>query len=489
MRAWSFLCTALLTSFAAPAFAATGDAPADTTPKQPTQVTSEGAAQAVPDAAVALPATVAPNPGAPAPDAGASPVTAAEAPTPDEAAEAAPLALEEEASGPLEGASAGSPIKIYGFGDIGYRQLFVPKNSPWLLFLNREPSFFVGNLNLYFDAQLAKRWRALAEFRFTYLPQGAPDTSLSTNYVKHTDSGYADYTDFSRTHSVGSIMIERATLDYSAFSWLNISAGQWLTPYGIWNVDHGSPVIIGVSLPFVIGANLLPKAQVGLLAQGSVPLTRDFELGYALGLSNGRPDQVPYEDLDKNKAITARVSLSYHGLGDVTLGGTVYTGRTTQGYNELYLVDGSPKSRLDVSAQYDEVSYASDLKWVWRDFHLQTEWILNDRRYTEHGRPPGPNGGLRPDKRNFGGYGLIGYRTPLLGIMPYVKAEYSPEPQSQSIGVADQVVLYTGGLNFRPEARVVLKAEYSYGYFPGADPKGFAGNDIKGLDMQAAWAF
>jgi hypothetical protein len=284
-------------------------------------------------------------------------------------------------------------------------------------------------------------------------------------------------------------VIERATLDYSAFPWLTVSAGHWLTPYGIWNVDHGSPVIIGVSLPFVIGAQLLPKSQVGLLAQGSTTLSHDLELGYALGISNGRTDEVPYEDLDNNKAVTARLSLTYRGLGDLTLGGTMYTGRTTEGYNELYLVNGSPKSRLDVTAQYDEVSYATDLKWVWRDFHLQTEWILNDKRYTDRGRPPGPNGGLRPDKRNFGGYGLIGYRTPLFGIMPYVKAEYSPEPQSQSIGVADQVVLYTAGLNFRPEARVVLKAEYSYGYFPGADPKGFAGNSIKGLDMQAAWAF
>ena len=132
MRAWSFLCAGLLSGFAAPAFAATGDAPADTTPKQPTQVSSEGAAQALPDAvglpaaAVALPAGLPPNPGAPQ-------VAAAAAPTPDAVADAPPLALEEDSAGPLEGASAGSPIKIYGFGDIGYRQLFVPKNSPWLL--------------------------------------------------------------------------------------------------------------------------------------------------------------------------------------------------------------------------------------------------------------------------------------------------------------------------------------------------------------------
>jgi hypothetical protein len=400
-----------------------------------------------------------------------------------------PLTLEDDDPGALGSAARGSPIKIYGFADFGYRQLFVPKDSPWLLFLNRKPSFSVGNVNVYFDSQLAQRWRALAEVRFTYLPNGAPDTTLNTDTVGRTNNNISDYTDFSRNHPVGGIILQRATLEYSAFSWLTVAAGHWLTPYGIWNVDHGSPVIIGVAPPFIIGAELLPASQVGLLAQGSATLVPDLEFSYALGLSNGRSNLIPYEDLDNNKAITARVALTYRGLGDLTLGATVYNGRSTVGTNQLYVTSDGPRSRLNVGEQFDEVSYASDLRWVWRDFHLQTEWILNDRRYTDRGRPLGPNGGLRADKRNFGGYGLVGYRTSLFGIMPYIKGEYSPEPQSQAIGVADQIAIITGGLNFRPEARVVLKAEYTYGYFPGADPKGFGGNSIQGLDMQAAWAF
>lgn len=400
-----------------------------------------------------------------------------------------PLTLEEDDPGALDSAAAGSPIKLYGFGDIGYRHMFMPKDSPWFLFLNRQPSFFVGNLNIYFDAQLAKRWRALAEVRFTYLPNGAPDTSLKTDTVGRTYNYLSDYTDFSRNRPIGGIELERATLEFSAFSWLSVAAGHWLTPYGIWNVDHGSPVVIGVSLPFIVGARLLPSSQVGLLAQGSATLVPDLELGYAFGLSNGRSEQVQFEDLDDNKAITARLALTYRGLGELTLGATLYKGRFTAGENQLYATSAGPRSRLKVSEQFDELSFATDVKWVWHDLHVQTEWIMNDRRYTDRGRTPGPHGGLRPDKRNFGGYGLVGYRTPLFGIMPYLKAEYSPEPESQAIGVADQIALFTGGLNFRPEPRVVLKAEYNYGYFPGADPNNFGGNSIKALDMQAAWAF
>ena len=382
-----------------------------------------------------------------------------------------------------------SPVQLYGFADIGYRHLFVDQDNPWLLFLNRHPSIFVGNLNVYLDAQLSDRWRSLFEIRFTYLPHGAPQTDFVDDTIDRSSTRTADYTDFTRSKALGSIMLERAQVEYSPFAFLTLKVGQWLTPYGIWNVDHGSPVIIGVSRPFIIGAELLPEHQVGLMADGSVPIDGKVELGYMLALSNGRIDDVPYEDLDGNKALTARASLTYRGFGELTVGSTLFTGRSTSAVNQLYFVSDSPKSREHITRQFDEVSYAFDLRWLYEGLHVQTEWIVNDRRYTAAGRPPGPDGGLRPDKRNWGGYGLVGYRLPWLTLMPYAKAEYSPEPQSQEIGVADQIMILTGGLNLRHLPAVVFKAEYVYGHFTNGDPKGFAGNDIHGLDLQLACSF
>ncbi len=414
---------------------------------------------------------------------------------PTEAAEQAAADLEasttltDEDAGALEAATPSQLLKFYGFGDVGYRHFFVPGDSPWFQFLNRRPSFFVGNLNLYLDAQLSERWRTLAEVRFTYLPHGSPDTSLASALATRQDNQVADYTDFSRSQAVGGIMLERATLEYNPFTFLTVSAGHWLTPYGVWNVDHGSPTIIGVAAPFIIGAELLPASQVGFLAQGTKPLFGDYDLGYALGVSNGRVDQVPFEDLDGNKAVTARLSLTFHGWGDATLGATMYRGRSTTGVNELFFVSGKPKSRLNVVEQYDEASYAADFRWVWRGVHVQTEWLVNERHYTARGRPRGRDGGLQPDKRNLGGYVLGGYRLPFFGIMPYAKFEYSAEPQLQSLGLAEQVTVLTAGLNLRPEPRVVFKVEYARGSFTGGGPQGFAGNTLQGLDMQAAWAF
>ena len=175
--------------------------------------------------------------------------------------------LDDEQSGATDSVMNGEALKLYGFGDVGYRQMLVPKTSPWLVYFNRHPSLFVGHLNFYFDSQLAERWRALAEVRFTYLPQGSwrPDDAGT---VRHYDSHGADYTDFTRDRPLGSLMIERAFIEYSATSWLTVQAGQYLTPYGVWNIDHGSPVIIGVTPPFLVGARLLPESQVGLLGTG-----------------------------------------------------------------------------------------------------------------------------------------------------------------------------------------------------------------------------
>ncbi|HEX2877093.1 MAG TPA: hypothetical protein VHP33_37840 [Polyangiaceae bacterium] len=424
----------------------------------------------------------------PAPEARPQPVqppAAVEAPSADSGSAVAQL--EDDQAGAADSLINGDALKIYGFGDVGYRHMMVPKDSPWLVYLNRHPSMFVGHLNMYFDSQLAERWRALAEVRFTYMPQGGWRTG-NDGIVRHVDSRQADYTDFTRDRPINGVIIERAFIEYSAFSWLSVQAGQFLTPYGIWNVDHGSPVIIGVSPPYMVGARLLPDSQVGLLGYGRVSLVDDLELSYALGASNGRTDLIAYEDLDDNKAITARLALTYRGLGELTLGSTFYAGTTTDNTRDIYFEGSSPKSSESIFYQVQERSYAFDLRWTKDDLHVQAEAVVNDRKFTAKGRPT-QNGGLEPDRRNAGGYALVGYRTPLFGVMPYVKGEYSPDPALQGLGVDQNVALFTGGLNFRPVPRVVFKAEYTYGFFPDHEPNTFADNPVAGLDLQIAWAF
>ena len=111
------------------------------------------------------------------------------------------------------------------------------------------------------------------------------------------------------------------------------------------------------------------------------------------------------------------------------------------------------------------------------------------RKYTAGGRRTAPNGGLIADRRNSGGYVLLGYRTPWWTIMPYGKAEYTADSQMQAIGIYQKMMLLTGGLNVRPRPNVVLKAEYVYAFFPEGKPLTFETWDIKGVDLQIAWSF
>ncbi len=438
-----------------------------------------GASDGTMPAAVSV--SPAPAPTAPGPDVPPEPSA------PDDSSGAAALLEDEQASS--SDAVTGEALKIYGFGDVGFRQMLVPKTSPWLAYFNRHPSLFVGHLNFYFDSQLAERWRALAEVRFTYLPQGSW-SSDGSGLVTRRDSHGADYTDFTRDRSLGSLMIQRAFIEYNATSWLSVQAGQFLTPYGVWNIDHGSPVIIGVSPPFLVGARLLPESQVGLLGYGRVSLVDNWDLSYALGVSNGRTDLTAYEDLDTNKAITARLAFTYRspGAGELTVGSTLYAGQDSDNTRTLYFDATGPHSRENVLYRVSERAHAFDVRWIWGDLHVQGEAIVRDRKYSERGRPA-LDAGFEPDRREAGAYALVGYRTPLFGIMPYVKGEYSPDPALRAVGITHNVVLGTGGLNFRPVPRVVFKAEYNYGFFPDAKPNTFADNYITALDLQIAWAF
>jgi hypothetical protein len=153
-------------------------------------------------------------------------------------------------------------------------------------------------------------------------------------------------------------------------------------------------------------------------------------------------------------------------------------------------VTGKFVTTYPIAAQYKELALAADVKWELGGLLVQSEVIMQDKAYPDDHRPPaypvngmGPMG-VAPDHRRFGVYGLAGYRFPFLGIMPFWGAEY------YDVGLyafSGPVGATWGGLNVRPTARVVLKAQYTYSWFTK-----WQGPDLghfNGLDLQAAWSF
>ncbi len=448
------------------------------------------AAEPVPGADLPAPvAAPAPAEAAPAPSAAAPSAADAEA---DAAAEAAADAAAAAAIASVTG-SANSGVtdefklSMYGFADFTYSTTL--SKSP---LSSDYSSFAVGKLNLYTAAELGDNWRSLAEVRFMYLPNGATPTStdLTQPAAPRVNTTVPDYTDLGRPARWGGVSIERAWLEHTFNPAFTVRVGHFLTPYGIWNVDHGSPVIIGVRRPFIIGESLLPASQTGIEAYGALNFGPS-QFGYHLTLSNGRGPIDTYQDLDHNKGVGGRLFFKHDSsYGNFTFGVSGYRGKYTDA-TQTFVVDTTTfeaKTVNTVTARYDELSLAADAKWEWGGFLLQGEAITNDVAFPDGHRPaalppPGAPPGFQTDYRRVGVYGLTGYRFRFMGIMPFFGGEYydggvNAFPIAQAIW---------GGVNVRPTPRVVLKGQLTHSWF--ADSKGPDLGNFNGLDLQAAWSF
>lgn len=378
-------------------------------------------------------------------------------------------------------------LQIYGFADLNVGRPYVDKQS---LTHDLAPSsaFAVGNVNLYVASNLTHGFSSLLEVRFTYMPAGTFDPSGKVQTTYATDAS-----SYGRSDRWGGIILQRIHLDYSYNGLFNVRVGQFLTPYGIWNVDHGSPTVISTIKPYPIGNAYFPERQVGLELFGTY-LVKNVTLGYHLTVSNGRGD-VDTLDLDKNKALGGRLFVATDAMGAFKFGVSAYGGRATRNVSVGIGADadGQTQLKLVTTNQYDEFAVACDLLWEWKNLRIQGEGILSQIRYTDDGRRLrttqfGAPIGLVADHLAYAWYGLVGYRLPWLSIMPYVLVDYFHQaPGSGSDNFYDigtRAVGYNFGLNVRPVPSVVLKAQVTIVRTP---PSAQADTTIVG--GQAAWAF
>lgn len=431
---------------------------------------SIGAALAL-AAALPSPARAQPEPPPPADDlsqaADATAEAAALAPTAPTAAPAPAADDIDLAALGLDPSSATAfddKLNLYGFADFGYSALV--SGTP-LIADYREFSY--GNLNLYLAKNLTPRWRALAEVRFLLAPNGArnPDGTYQSTAVP-------DPSNFDRPVSWGGIQIERAYIEYDVHARLSVRAGRYLTPYGIWNIDHGSPAIIGVSRPYIIGEQFFPERQTGLELFGAAPLG-DYKLRYHATVSNGRNPIEASRDPDKKLAFGGRLELEAPlAGGTLRIGGSAYVGRETE----------LAATATETPRAFDEIAFGFDAQYLRGGLHLQAEYIGQHRELVA-GPPPGsPGGATLVDGMVTGFYGLAGYRFDRLWhVMPYALYEdYHPFDRTAYRELASA----SFGLNFRPTPTVVLKAAASHVWFEGGL---FDDATLQVYGTQIAWVF
>ena len=349
-------------------------------------------------------------------------------------------------------------LQIYGFADFNYQVL-----SSTSSLIPTTRSFYVGNLNLYFKKNITQRWRALTEVRLLFAPNGSTNADGST-----MSTGVTDAANMERLVSWGGISIERAYLEYEVAPSLSVRAGHWLTPYGIWNIDHGSPTIIGTVRPYIVGEQFFPEHQTGIEVFGARGIG-DYKVEYHATISNGRNPSEATRDADLRPSVGGRLAIEAPWAGTARVGMSGYGGRATE----------------SATVGFDEAAIGMDASWDHGGLHLQGE-LLAQRRWYLEGKRPMRGTGLATDGNAWGTYALAGYRfASLWNVMPYLMVErYRPFDPALFEGVRAA----TGGLNFRPAASVVLKAQYIVARFDAGEGA-FAASNIQIVQLQTAWVF
>jgi hypothetical protein len=476
--------------------AATAEAP-QPAPAAPPLTPPQAAAGAAAATTIAPTSAATPASSASAPVGSASaPVGSASAPAgglPETGASDSFSAADPAASEIMAGEEA-PKLELYGFADVQYFHPLSSQKNILRQYVASYPSFFVGHFNLYLASQLSENWRSLAEVRFVYSPVGDEDKQAADGTFPATDSTANDYAELQRSFGWGGIEVQRVWLEYQPFDFMSIRAGQWFTPYGFWNDDHGSPTIIGVHKPFPISDAMFPEKQTGVEVHGKYFID-STALGYALTLSNGRGPYDAVRDLDNNKAIGGRLYVETTAVGNLDFGIAAYRGRYTAS-TKRYRVDtdssGNSTAAIyrTLDSAYEELSLGADVRFLWKGLHVQAEAMMNEAAYDDEARPKVVGFDPRPtfaaDYRRMGGYLLLGYRTPWLNLMPYGMVEYA---NFTNTDFAPPATAWTGGINLRPAPNVVLKAEYSAAVFHGVGSTGAGKDGLSYIGTQAAWAY
>ncbi len=356
-------------------------------------------------------------------------------------------------------------IELYGFMDMGFQKLWAPEHSALIgTGTSRADTFVLGNVNLYIDANPTQNWRVLTELRFTNYPNGAVEqlavpafgqkevrTSTTVYDVNSPDPGW-------NSVNWGSILMQQAWVQGTFTDWLGVRVGYWLTPFGIWNIDHGTPTLIGLTPPSFTGGRFYPRNQLGVQAIGHFT-SRAWTFNYTAYISNGKtPSQL---DPSNDKAFGFRLSAQTMRPFPMQFGLAGYTGR----YSQKTLAStgtGTDVTETEVTA-YRQWDVGADVSLDLEALRFRTEFSIERVDYAagKYEMAWGVPGMYVPNHLSWGWYSIAAYRLPWLGLEPYASCELYRFPTSLSEDIATP----GAGLNIHFNTEVQLKTQYTRTYF------------------------
>lgn len=234
---------------------------------------------------------------------------------------------------------------VSGFVDFTVSQLWMDdSNILWGTGFDDQFGFWRSHFNIYGDWRPVPSVRVLGEAAVAVFPDGTgeepgtrlkatvsvtgsepttveidtvlePPTPPVSTTVDHRLDGPVEW---------GSVYMERLWIDLLLRQQMNVRVGRFITPSGIWNVDHGSPAILTIRQPYQTGIfRLFPRSQVGIMGYGTA-FVGDADLTYRAYVSTGR-EGISFDDIADvagGANVEARVPL----LDGLQMGVSGYTG-------------------------------------------------------------------------------------------------------------------------------------------------------------------
>lgn len=308
-------------------------------------------------------------------------------------------------------------FKIFGFMGVSFNKFsFENETALQKEWLTENSYFAASDLNLYFLFEPVEKYRGFMEVKLSYYPAGRPATTEPTLFgydpivVGGVPVGYRKYylrylpinttviDDINwKSYNWGSLHIERAYIERSASDSLSIKAGQYLTPFGIWNLDHGQPALINTKIPFMF--HYIPTTLTGIEFSGKF-LFSHSTLQYYAGIANGETfAHMVNMDSNESKALNGRLNWKFQGRAfkEFSIGASGYTSKEVrygEEYKQLLLTgDSTPSnqktylpeltSNRDKQIEYTKTVYGADLKIVKGNLTLMGEIMFinfNDQK-------------------------------------------------------------------------------------------------------------
>ena len=423
-------------------------------------------------------------------------------------------------------------FNMYGFMDVNVGKMFLEENNFFqtMDFITPEPRLLLGNVNLYFDFTPNNKTRALIElavnsttyddvptlgrdlsvsseaemqlYQAAYLgaiQQGADEATAAATASATVEAAQAGLSganmEYRSGKKYGGIKLERAWFDIKANDQLNFRIGRFLTPAGIWNVDHGSPLILTIGQPNQWNmVPIFPNAQNGVMVHGRTYLG-DHDLDYKVYLSSGRDGDNLNNPTTKELAdfgVGGHAGINLDIFSGISIGVSGYTGKIKKTRLMQEYEFASAAEVMSRTTSLDGFTFKRYEDQVAReidagiDFKASIHKILLQMEYN-HQRDQNQLSDDAVTPVN-GFYVLAGYDIgirPQLGVTPYFFFE-SLKWKDAQLNPAKDLYMFpfngwnqiTGGLNIRLFSNIRWKIEYSTAlmevinkpYNPGVDP-------------------